>query len=136
MNRSKQLWQLFNRILKVPLLATTQQQLTEQGKTTWGFNWRQEAQQEADADISQLSNSMMSPTVDESPDFQPVEMPYPKPKRMRKRYVNRNGTWLGTKRLKKFYIAEPVYIKNAAGEFEQIRTVNKKGGLPAAYLED
>src|SRR4030095_7780091 len=133
MKRSKQLWQLFNRILKVPLLATTQQQLTEQGKTTWGFNWRQEAQQEADAAISQLSNSMMSPTVDESPDFQPVEMPYPKPKRMRKRYVNRNGTWLGTKRLKKFYIAEPVYIKNAAGEFEQIRTVNKKGGLPAAY---
>jgi hypothetical protein len=79
----------------------------------------QEAQSETNSEIAQLSgNHVMSPAVEEIPE-ETVEA---KPKRMRKRFVCRNGTWLRTKRLKRFHIGEKV--------------VNKKGGLPAAYLEN
>jgi hypothetical protein len=93
----------------------------------------QEAQQEADSEIAQLSgNHVMSPAVEEIPE-ETVEA---KPKRMRKRFVCRNGTWLRVKRLKRFHIGEKVYVRNSAGEFISIGVVNKKGGLPAAYLEN
>ena len=79
-----------------------------------------------------VTESVVSPAVEEIPE-EPVEA---KPRRMRKRFVNRNGTWLRTKRLKRFHIGEKIYIKNSAGEFISIGVVNKKGELPAAYLEN
>jgi hypothetical protein len=94
-----------------------------------------------------VSESVVSPAVTEMPNLQPTEdVPIPDPgqqlvtpekakPRMRKRFVNRNGTWLRTKRLKRFHVGEKVYVKNASG-FEVIGTVNKRGGLPACYLED
>jgi hypothetical protein len=91
------------------------------------------AQQEQDAEISQLSgNHVISPAVGGIPE-EPVEA---KPRRMRKRFVNRNGTWLRTKRLKRFHVGEKVFIRNSAGEFISIGVVNKRGGLPAAYFEN
>jgi hypothetical protein len=98
------------------------------------------AQQEQDAEIAQLSgNHMMSPSIGEVPNVAAppnLEMPEPQPRRMRKRFVCRNGTWLRTKRLKRFHVGEKVYVRNSTGQFTSIGVVNKKGGLPAAYLEN
>jgi hypothetical protein len=57
-------------------------------------------------------------------------------KQMRVRYVCRNGTWLRTKRLKRFHVGEKVYIKDASGKFEVAGKVNKAGHLPAVYAEE
>ena len=76
-----------------------------------------------------VTESVVSPAVEEIPEEA-------KPKRMRKRFVCRNGTWLRVKRLKRFHVGEKVYVRTSAGEFISIGVVNKKGGLPAAYLEN
>jgi hypothetical protein len=61
----------------------------------------------------------------------------PKPKRMRKRYINRNGVWCRTKRIRHFKSGEPVYVRNGPNDFEKIGVVNRHGRLPAApYLEN
>ena len=57
-----------------------------------------------------------------------------KPRKMRKRFVCRNGTWLRTKQLKKFKPGEAVWVRNGPGNFEQIGTVDESGSLPTAYL--
>ena len=109
-----------------------------------------EAQREADSQLS--GNHMISPSIGDRPDdvlpsarqsnHTPTEeqseadVAMPKPRRMRKRFVCRNGTWLRTKRLKHFRTGEPVFVRNGPREFVQIGVVNKKGGLPACYLED
>jgi hypothetical protein len=87
--------------------------------------WLKQQQQE-NADAEGFSPN----AVEEIPE------PQSKPKRMRKRYVCRNRTWLRTRRLKRFHVGEKVYVKNASGQFEVIGTVNKRGHLPVAFLED
>ena len=79
-----------------------------------------------------VTESVVSPAVEEIPEPESE----PKPRRMRRRFVCRNGTWLRIKRLKRLHIGEKVYVRNSAGEFISIGVVNKRGGLPAAYLEN
>jgi hypothetical protein len=63
-----------------------------------------------------------------------VAKPKP-PRKMRKRFVNRNGVWLQVKRLKRFHTGEGVFVKQG-GKFVEIGKVNKNGKPPACYLEN
>lgn len=76
------------------------------------------------------SEHLGTPTVKASaPEAKPV-------RKMRKRYVNRNGVWLRVKRLKRFHPGEKVYVKDADQKFQVIGQVSKSGKPPAIYLED
>ena len=89
----------------------------------------------AEQDAMLIDEHPVSPTIEPAPpEWSPQQQS--KPRRMRKRYVCRNHIWCATKRLKKFYVGEKVFVRNSAGEFEVIGKVNKNGRLPAAYLED
>ena len=73
-------------------------------------------------------NLPVSPTIHENQILkQPADWK-PQPKRMRKRYVCRNNTWLRTKNLKRFRPGEAVFVRNGVNDFEQIGAV--------VYLED
>jgi hypothetical protein len=86
---------------------------------------------EQDAEISSLSQNVISPAVEDI-----AEEPVKPVRKMRKRYVNRNGVWLRVKRLKRFQPGENVYVKNADQKFQVIGQVSKSGKPPAIYLED
>jgi hypothetical protein len=62
--------------------------------------------------------------------------PEPKPRQMCRRYLNRNGTWLRATRISKKKIGEPVFIRRGFNDFVQIGVVNKRGHLPACYIEE
>ena len=80
-----------------------------------------------------MTENLVTPSVEE---IQIPEEPEPKPRKIRKRFVNRNGTWLRTKRLKRFHPGEKVYVKSKTGKFEVIGQVNKNGKPPACYVEE
>ena len=83
------------------------------------------------------SDESENETSKSEPAQQPDWSPQPKPKRLlKKRFVNRNGVWLRTKRLKRFHVGEKVWVRNSAGDFEVIGKVNKNGMLPAAFVGD
>jgi hypothetical protein len=65
-----------------------------------------------------VTENLVTPSVEE---IQIPEEPEPKPRKIRKRFVNRNGTWLRTKRLKRFHPGEKVYVKSKTGKFRSHR---------------
>ena len=60
----------------------------------------------------------------------------PKPRKMRVRFVCRNGTWLRAKKMKNLKIGEPVFVRTGRNNFENIGQVDELGHLPACYLEE
>jgi hypothetical protein len=102
--------------------ATARRQDAEQA-------WIREQQERdaANADVDGFSSASDQPAED---------LEQPKPKKMRKRFLNRNGTWLRATRVSRKKIGEAVYVRNGPGDFIQVGVVNKHGRLPAMCLEE
>jgi hypothetical protein len=73
--------------------------------------------------------NLVSPVVAEP---EQEEMPTPKP--MRRRYLNRNGTWLRAQKITHRRVGEPVYVRNGPANFEKIGVVGAGGVLPVSYV--
>jgi hypothetical protein len=96
----------------------------------------QQAKALAEEDQIDVTQNLVTPTIEEVEEWTPTPATKPVVRKMRKRFVNRNGTWLRVKRLKHFHVGEKVYVKNADQKFQVIGQVNKNGKPPACYLED
>ena len=59
-----------------------------------------------------------------------------RPRKMRKRFVNRKGTWLRAQKLKHRIPGEAVFVREAKGKFLKIGVVDQAGHLPVCYLEE
>ena len=60
----------------------------------------------------------------------------PGPRKMRKRFVNRKGTWLRAQKLKHRIPGEDVFVRESKGQFLKIGVVDQAGRLPVCYLEE
>jgi hypothetical protein len=78
-----------------------------------------------------FSLGVVDPDVSESTEQE--EMPKQPPRKMRKRYLRRNGVWRRTKNTS-CRVGEEVFVRDGPNQFKKIGVVNKHGGLPAAYL--
>jgi len=86
----------------------------------------------AEQDAMLIDENPVSPAIHE----EPASEWKPKPRKMRVRFLCRNGVWLRAKRVKNLRIAEPVFVRDGPGDFVQIGKVNSKKHLPVSYVED
>ena len=78
-------------------------------------------------------NRPVSPAIHEPPaaDWTPSEPP--QPKRLKKRYVRREGKMVHAKTVR-CKAGETVFTKDSAGNFQPAGKVNKRGGLPLIFI--
>jgi hypothetical protein len=89
----------------------------------------------AEQDAMLIDENPVSPTIEEQIP-QPESEWKPQPRKMRVRFLCRNGVWLRAKRVKNLKIGESVFVRNGPGNFVEVGKVNSKKHLPVIYLED